>query len=82
MKYSSKIADAKRRARATARTTGTSYQSELENEATALGYEAGPTFSLASGPKIPKMTAIKTQTQGKSGSLGQLDFQPNDFSRI
>ena len=39
MSYSPQIADAKRRARASARTTGTSYQSELENEAKALGYE-------------------------------------------
>jgi len=47
MPYSPQIAEAKRRARAAARTTGASYQSKLEDEARALGY--GSWSDLLSG---------------------------------
>lgn len=57
MSYSPEIAEIKRRARASARTTGTSYQLELEKEARSLGYDNWADFLAG---KLSKESAGKT----------------------
>ena len=69
MSYSPQIADAKRRARASARTTGTSYQSELENEAKALGYERWSDLISGDSPENAQDSHKKDPDSGKHRDL-------------